>query len=109
MLEIDKIYLGNAYELIKQVPDKSIDLVYTDIPYDMNYNKNDMKNDKFICKNMEQFRNKLIKFCDSIDYSIIDEYIRVCKKVNIYMVFSKSIFANLGKNQKIFATSPYMA
>lgn len=32
-MELNKIYLGNAYELIKQVPDKSIDLIYTDIPY----------------------------------------------------------------------------
>lgn len=109
MLDIDKIYLGNAYELIKQVPDKSVDLVYTDIPYDMNYNKNDMKYDKFIRKDMEQFRNKLIKFCDSIDYQIIDEYIRVCKKVNIYMVFGKSVLANLEENRKIFTSSPCMA
>ena len=34
-MEIKKnnIYLGNAYELIKQVPSKSIDLIYTDVPY----------------------------------------------------------------------------
>ena len=27
------IKLGNAYELIKDLPDNSVDLVYTDIPY----------------------------------------------------------------------------
>lgn len=27
------IYLGDAYELIKQIPDKSIDLILTDPPY----------------------------------------------------------------------------
>ena len=29
----NKILLGNAYELIKKIPDKSIDCIYTDIPY----------------------------------------------------------------------------
>lgn len=36
-METNKIYLGDAYELIKQIPDKSIDCVYTDIPYEMAY------------------------------------------------------------------------
>jgi DNA modification methylase len=30
-MELDKIYCGDAYELIKQVPDKSIDLIVTDV------------------------------------------------------------------------------
>ena len=37
MLEPNNIYLGDCYELIKQIPDKSIDLIYTDIPYKTNY------------------------------------------------------------------------
>lgn len=32
-METNKIYLGDAYELIKQLPDNSVDLIYTDIPY----------------------------------------------------------------------------
>ena len=32
-MEINKIYLANAYEKIKEIPDHSIDLIYTDIPY----------------------------------------------------------------------------
>ena len=31
----NNIYLGDAYELIKQVPDKSVDLIITDPPYDI--------------------------------------------------------------------------
>ena len=31
---INTIQLGNCYELIKNIPDQSIDLVYIDIPYD---------------------------------------------------------------------------
>jgi DNA modification methylase len=33
-MDSDKIYLGDAYELIKQIPDKSVDLIVTDPPYD---------------------------------------------------------------------------
>ena len=33
-MELDKIYLGDCYQLIKNVPDKSIDLIITDPPYE---------------------------------------------------------------------------
>jgi len=33
MLELNKIYCGDCLELMKQIPDKSIDLVLTDPPY----------------------------------------------------------------------------
>lgn len=36
MLELNKIYLGDCLELMKQIPDKSIDLVLTDPPYWIN-------------------------------------------------------------------------
>lgn len=32
----NEVYLGNAYELIKQVQDKSVDLIITDPPYELN-------------------------------------------------------------------------
>lgn len=37
MLELNKIYLGDCLELMKAIPDKSIDLVLTDPPYGINY------------------------------------------------------------------------
>lgn len=36
MIKPNNVYLGDCYELIKQIPDKSIDLIYTDIPYEFN-------------------------------------------------------------------------
>lgn len=33
MIKPNNIYFGDCYELIKQIPDKSVDLVYIDIPY----------------------------------------------------------------------------
>lgn len=41
--ELDKIYLGDAYELIKKIPDKSIDLIVTDPPFNINYHYNKYK------------------------------------------------------------------
>lgn len=32
-MEINKIYLGDSNELIKEIPDKSVDLIVTDPPY----------------------------------------------------------------------------
>ena len=32
-LDLNKIHLGDSYELIKSIPSKSIDCIYTDIPY----------------------------------------------------------------------------
>lgn len=39
-MELNKIYNGDAYELIKQIPDKSIDLIITDPPYEFNMGGN---------------------------------------------------------------------
>ena len=33
MFEINNIYNVDSYKAIKEIPDKSIDLIYTDIPY----------------------------------------------------------------------------
>ena len=33
-MELNDIYYGDAYELIKQIDDKSIDLIITDPPYE---------------------------------------------------------------------------
>ena len=38
MLELNKIYQGDCLELMKEIPDKSIDLVLTDPPYNISNN-----------------------------------------------------------------------
>ena len=40
MLEINKIHQGDCLDLMKDIPDKSVDLVITDPPYLMNYRSN---------------------------------------------------------------------
>ena len=41
MLELNKIYCGDCLEVMKEIPDKSIDLVLTDFPYGVNYEYSD--------------------------------------------------------------------
>lgn len=31
--DLDSVVCGDSYKLIKEIPDKSIDMIYTDIPY----------------------------------------------------------------------------
>ena len=50
-MELNDIYYGDAYELIKQIDDKSIDLIITDPPYEFTVNQ---------C-NSKLFRDRKIK------------------------------------------------
>ena len=43
---INTIQLGDCYELIKKIPDKSINLVYIDIPYLIGYGGTEEKKSK---------------------------------------------------------------
>ena len=86
--ETNKIYNEDSYKAIKEIPDKSIDLIYTDIPY-LKTKTNGyysgggtfgVKNRKY----QQQLRD--LKLMDGIDYSILDEFVRVMKHIYIYMV-----------------------
>lgn len=39
-MEIDKIYLGDCLELMKEIPDKSIDCIICDLPYEVLHKNN---------------------------------------------------------------------
>lgn len=85
--------------MIKQIPDKSIDLVYTDIPY--LYAGGGGGNSKLGQRKKKQ--NDAIKFIShGIDYSILQEFVRVLKKVNMFIwcskmqIFDILKFANVG-------------
>ena len=75
----DTIINGDAYKLIKEVPDKSVDLVYTDIPYLGGYSKAHSHR-----KRIDRI-SETNKFYSGIDLSIIDDFIRVMKKTNMYI------------------------
>lgn len=106
MLEINKIHLGDSYELIKQIPDKSIDCIYTDIPYLYDVGGGGSSD---LAKRIIKVADDYLKeISNGIDYSIFEEFIRVTKKINIFIWCSKmqindimNFFINKGYNYEI--------
>lgn len=86
---INTIQLGDCYELIKKIPDHSIDLILTDPPYD------------FHCGSAHShgiFKNRMVKPGQDIidlkinngyDFAILKEFIRVLKNINIFLWCNK--------------------
>ena len=87
--EIDNIYNEDCYSAIHDIPDKSIDLIYTDIPYDLESNggggcfgskKRDYHSEyESVSQNTEN------KIAFGIDYAILDEMCRIMKRIYIYI------------------------
>ena len=84
--ELNNIYNVDAYEAIKRIPDKSIDLIVTDPPYEIDTVGSKKNN---ISKTFANCNNQLKTICDGIDNSILDEFMRVMKKINIYIWCNK--------------------
>ena len=85
-MEINKIFNVDAYEAIKDIPDKSIDCIYTDIPYlidNHGFGKSDLGN------RMKNKTSDLKGIDKGIDLSILNEFVRVMKKINIFVWCSK--------------------
>ena len=79
-----KLLHGDSYKLIKDIPDKSVDLVYIDIHYEY---ESGGKGGNVSYITSTEYHTKIDKFSYGIDYSIFDELIRVMKHIYIYMVF----------------------
>lgn len=93
---INTIQLGDCYELIKNIPDKSIDLVYIDIPYMIVNGGKGAGLLKSKARN-ELYEKSIGKFSNDIDYSILDDLCRVMKKIYIYIWCSKEQIYKLMK------------
>lgn len=80
-METDKIYLGDAYELIKGVPDKSIDLIITDPPYLY------VSGGGGGCfgSRKKSVRGEISPMSKGLDYSILEDFERVEKQINVYI------------------------
>lgn len=86
----NKIILGDCYNLIRDIPSNSIDLIITDPPYKWQQGG---KETGFFRKGISSrnFMNSIEneKMDKGIDLSILDELVRVMKKINIYIWCSK--------------------
>lgn len=85
---LNKITCGDSYKLIKELPDKSVDLIVTDPPYLIENTKGgtnigtSLKNG--MCKELEE-----CEIISGINKEILDEFMRVMKKPNIYIWCNK--------------------
>lgn len=82
---MNSIVLGDSYELIKKIPDNSIDCIYTDPPYAFHQGLEQFK----WRKNKTYVGIKGTTLTEGIDYAILPEFIRVMKYINIYIWCNK--------------------
>ena len=88
-MERNRIILGDAYELIKQVPDKSVDLIVTDPPYlieGIGSLATGIMRGREKTQSKELVENGIV---DGINLQILNEMVRVMKKINIYLWCNK--------------------
>lgn len=87
---LNKILLGDCYELIKSIPSNSVDLIITDPPYEW---ERGGKNTGLFRKGVSSrlFMNEIEdkKIDKGINLKILDEFVRVMKKINIYIWCNK--------------------
>ena len=88
MLELNKIHLGDAYKLIKEIPDKSINAIVTDIPYKIG---NGGKGRSKLAHRMTNLKNDLFEqdIYNTFDMAVLDDFVRIMKKINIFIWCSK--------------------
>ena len=77
MLEINKIHLGDSYTLIKEIPDKSVDCIYTDVPYEMQ--SGGKGGGAFGDRIHKLIRCDMKNIIEGFDYSILDDFVRIIK------------------------------
>ena len=82
-----KIYLGDAYKLIKEIESNSIDLIITDPPYDIKgIHGSGIVKDRGVSFHKELEEKSLNVGLNS---AILDDFCRVMKKINIYIWCNK--------------------
>jgi len=102
-MKVNNIYHENSYELIKEMEDNSVDCIYTDVPYlyDTGGGGNSLLSKRIIKIDKELEDAEIVS---GFNYDILDDFVRVMKKVNIIIWFSKlqmqyilNYFMNLDK------------
>jgi DNA modification methylase len=85
--EVDNIYNEDCYKAIKEIPDKSVDCIYTDIPYLITHGGSGSSPLSLRINKLAEVDLADIK--NGIDFAILEEFIRIMKKINIYIWCSK--------------------
>lgn len=87
-IEPNNIYLGDAYELIKDVPTDSVQCCYVDVPYLYQMGGG---GSSAVAKRIRASADRLAeaKIDKGFDYSIFNEFARVMPKINLFVWCSK--------------------
>ena len=87
-MELNKVYLGDCNELIKQVPDRSVQIIYTDVPYLYQMGGGGSSD---VAKRIRASADRLAeaKIDKGFDYNIFNEFARIQPKINLFMWCSK--------------------
>lgn len=83
--EVDNIYHADCYTAIKELPDKSIDLIITDPPYELSV---DHGAGAFGIKKKLHYE-QFVEISNGFDIKVLDEFVRVLKRINLYIWISK--------------------
>jgi len=85
-MEVNKIYNEDCVTGIKKIPDKSIDLIIIDPPYDI-CTKGGKKGKSELGIQIKALEKELVdnNLVNAYDYSILDDLVRVMKIINIYI------------------------
>ena len=86
--ETDHIYCEDSYMAIKELPDKCIDCIYTDVPYLFD---NGGAGKSELALRFARLKNtELNDIIQGFNYDILDEFVRVMKNINIFLWCSKN-------------------
>lgn len=88
MKEVNNIYLGDCAKLIKDLDDKSIDCIYTDIPYLYDTGGGGSSEVALRIRANAASLSKA-EIDKGIDYAIFNDFARIMKKVNLFIWCSK--------------------
>jgi len=83
-MELNVIYNEDCLEGMKQIPNKSVDLVITDPPYLI-----DTVGSGLYSQKDKQYIKELNFMKDGFSKEILDEICRVMKKINLYIFCSQ--------------------
>lgn len=82
------MWQGDCLKWIKRIPDKSIDLVVTDPPYEVATNGGSFYDSKSENYRATQYSKEIKGISDGFTTEILNEIVRVLKKVNVYFFCS---------------------
>lgn len=87
---MSNLVLGDCLERMKEIPDNSIDLIVTDPPYDIKNTK--AGGNSKLAKSMQVMNDQIsnANIVKGFDVKILDEMVRVCKGINIYLFCNKA-------------------